>query len=260
MRRPATSGPASAAPAFTPVIALTASATAANREACKNRDGRFSHQAAAAHRTFRTTDPHPGPGRGAWLRSRRRFGPEPGANRSAPETPVAPILDDARIDRLLEELGPGPLQKVALTFVNEIPRRLADLHPGGRGRRRRGGAAQRTRFALTQCDAGSGRAGRAAQSCRGATDPVASLSRAPLDDLAETTLGLLHTKIFPARTRKAPDEGSFVQRRRRSRIARVGVRMWDDLLDAANVDGAYTALGNYPDEQLVALAGRRQNV
>ena len=33
-----------------------------------------------------------------------------------------------------------------------------------------------------------------------------------------------------------------------------GEDMWDDLLDAANVDGAYTALGNYPDEQLVALA------
>jgi hypothetical protein len=32
-----------------------------------------------------------------------------------------------------------------------------------------------------------------------------------------------------------------------------GEDMWDDLLIAANVDGAYTALGNYPDEQLVAL-------
>ncbi|MCH9729505.1 MAG: heme NO-binding domain-containing protein [Actinomycetia bacterium] len=30
--------------------------------------------------------------------------------------------------------------------------------------------------------------------------------------------------------------------------------LWDDLLIAADVDGAYTALGNYPDAQLVALA------
>lgn len=28
---------------------------------------------------------------------------------------------------------------------------------------------------------------------------------------------------------------------------------WDDLLDAAEVDGAYTALGNYDDEQLLAI-------
>lgn len=30
--------------------------------------------------------------------------------------------------------------------------------------------------------------------------------------------------------------------------------LWDDLLIAADLDGAYTALGNYPDAQLVALA------
>ena len=33
-----------------------------------------------------------------------------------------------------------------------------------------------------------------------------------------------------------------------------GADFWDDLLTAANLDGAYTALGNYPDGQLVALA------
>jgi hypothetical protein len=33
-----------------------------------------------------------------------------------------------------------------------------------------------------------------------------------------------------------------------------GAEMWDDLLMAAGVDGAYTAIGNYPDSQLVALA------
>jgi hypothetical protein len=33
-----------------------------------------------------------------------------------------------------------------------------------------------------------------------------------------------------------------------------GEDMWDDLLAAADLDGAYTALGNYPDAQLVALA------
>lgn len=33
-----------------------------------------------------------------------------------------------------------------------------------------------------------------------------------------------------------------------------GEDLWDDLLVAADLDGAYTALGNYPDAQLVALA------
>ena len=32
-----------------------------------------------------------------------------------------------------------------------------------------------------------------------------------------------------------------------------GEDAWDDLLDAAGLDGAYTALGDYPVEQLVAL-------
>ena len=32
-----------------------------------------------------------------------------------------------------------------------------------------------------------------------------------------------------------------------------GDDVWDQLLDDAGVDGAYTSLGNYPDEELVAL-------
>ena len=38
-----------------------------------------------------------------------------------------------------------------------------------------------------------------------------------------------------------------------------GADVWDDLLDAAQVDGAYTSLGSYPDEDiegLVAAAGK----
>ena len=34
-----------------------------------------------------------------------------------------------------------------------------------------------------------------------------------------------------------------------------GADAWDDLLDAAGVDGAYTTLGSYPDEELLALVG-----
>ena len=34
---------------------------------------------------------------------------------------------------------------------------------------------------------------------------------------------------------------------------RFGEDIWDQLLDTAGVDGAYTALGNYPDQELAAL-------
>jgi hypothetical protein len=34
-----------------------------------------------------------------------------------------------------------------------------------------------------------------------------------------------------------------------------GEETWDALLDRAGLDGSYTSLGNYPDEELVALIG-----
>jgi len=34
-----------------------------------------------------------------------------------------------------------------------------------------------------------------------------------------------------------------------------GPDMWDELLDRANVDGAYTSLGSYADDEFFALAG-----
>ncbi len=34
-----------------------------------------------------------------------------------------------------------------------------------------------------------------------------------------------------------------------------GADTWDALLETTGLDGAYTSLGNYPDEQLVALVG-----
>jgi hypothetical protein len=36
-------------------------------------------------------------------------------------------------------------------------------------------------------------------------------------------------------------------------VAEHGEGMWDRLLDRAGVDGAYTSLGNYPDDELVRL-------
>lgn len=32
-----------------------------------------------------------------------------------------------------------------------------------------------------------------------------------------------------------------------------GPDLWDDLIDAAGVDGVYTALGSYPDEEMLAI-------
>ncbi|MBB6629291.1 heme NO-binding domain-containing protein [Nocardioides sp. KIGAM211] len=38
-------------------------------------------------------------------------------------------------------------------------------------------------------------------------------------------------------------------------VAEHGEAVWDTLLDAAGLEGAYTALGDYPDADLVALVG-----
>ena len=34
-----------------------------------------------------------------------------------------------------------------------------------------------------------------------------------------------------------------------------GDDMWDDIIDAAGVDGSYTSLGTYPDADLLAVVG-----
>lgn len=38
-------------------------------------------------------------------------------------------------------------------------------------------------------------------------------------------------------------------------VEQFGATMWDDLLDATELDGAYTSLGSYPDNDIVALIG-----
>ena len=55
-------------------------------------------------------------------------------------------------------------------------------------------------------------------------------------------------------TRGEPDERRIAQRGRGRDLARVGEEMWDDLLVACDLEGARTALGNYPDTEPIALA------
>ena len=38
-------------------------------------------------------------------------------------------------------------------------------------------------------------------------------------------------------------------------IQEFGENTWDDLLDAAGLDGAYTSLGNYDDAEIFKLVG-----
>lgn len=38
-------------------------------------------------------------------------------------------------------------------------------------------------------------------------------------------------------------------------VEQFGASIWDELLDATDLDGAYTSLGSYPDEEIVALVG-----
>ncbi|WP_422055231.1 heme NO-binding domain-containing protein [Sphingomonas sp.] len=38
-------------------------------------------------------------------------------------------------------------------------------------------------------------------------------------------------------------------------IEHLGTGVWDDLLDATGLEGAYTSLGSYPDSEIMALVG-----
>lgn len=108
----------------TPVLALTASASGSNRDACERAgmDGFLSkpiHLSTLASTISRFLGGPTAPDGGG--RTPSTF-PQPRIN------PSPPILDRARIERLADELGTSALHNVVKTFVDEMPRRLAELN------------------------------------------------------------------------------------------------------------------------------------
>ncbi|CAN5561689.1 hypothetical protein BH11ACT6_BH11ACT6_24380 [soil metagenome] len=184
-----------------PVLALTASAMDANRDACDRAgmDGFLTkplllselEQGLAA---FLDTGATPGVRR-------------PEADDSGSAIAGARVLDEARIDRLLEELGADPLHKVVSAFVAEMPKRLAELArvaaQGDSDAVRRSAHAIRSPSAMLGAAALADRLRVVEESA----DPVSSLSEAPLDGLVDATMELLHARIGQSVDRQSPDQG-----------------------------------------------------
>ena len=173
-----------------PILALTASALDANRDACDRAgmDGFLTKPlllSTLAQELSRFVDPG----------ETDSCYPAAESSCSGQDMSNAAILDDARIDRLLAELGAGPLQKVALAFVNEMPRRLAELRRAAgecdADAVRRGAHALRSPSAMLGASALAERLRVVEESA----DPVPRLSEAPLDDLIDATMERLHARI-----------------------------------------------------------------
>lgn len=177
--------------AHIPILALTASTMDGNRDACERAgmDGFLTkplHLADLSRELGRFFGPGPA-GR-----------PDHEASRAAPVQTVqeTPLLDDVRIDRMLAELGAVPLQKVALSFVAEMPRRLEDLRrataEGDADAVRRSAHAIRSPGAMLGAAALAERFKAIEQS----EDPIASMADEPLEDIIDATIERLRAKLL----------------------------------------------------------------
>ena len=173
-----------------PILALTASTMDGNRDACERAgmDGFLTkplHLADLSRELGHVLGEDPArPDREAWR-----------------ATPVqtardAPLIDDVRIDRMLAELGAVPLQKVALSFIAEMPRRLDDLRRAAAEADRE--AVRRSAHAIRSPGAMLGAAALAERfkAIEESQDPVASLDEEPLEDIVDATIERLRARLL----------------------------------------------------------------
>ncbi|MCH9736744.1 MAG: response regulator [Actinomycetia bacterium] len=173
-----------------PVLALTASAMDANRDACERAgmDGFLTKPLLLSELATELTH---------FLGTGEADGstPEADAGDSEPTESNAHILDEAHVDRLWEELGADPLHKVVSTFTAEMPRRLAELSRvaalGDSDAVRRSAHALRSPSAMLGAAALADRL----RVVEEAEDPVLRLSEARLDDLIDATMDRLHARF-----------------------------------------------------------------
>lgn len=183
-----------------PILALTASTMDGNRDACQRAgmDGFLTkplHLADLSRELGRFL----GQGSADWPEGEVK-------SSSVVRTPPSPpILDDVRVDRLLAELGADPLQRVARSFVMEMPRRLADLHrvaaEGDAYAVRRSAHAIRSPGAMLGAVALAERLRAIEESA----DPISSVSDAPLDAIVDATIERLQARFGRSEDRAIPD-------------------------------------------------------
>ncbi len=173
-----------------PILALSASALGANRDACERAgmDGFLSK-------------PLPLSKLAEEIRRFLGTGEADGIDAAAEDSRAGqgmsntPILDDARLDRLLVELGQDSLHKVVSTFMDEMPRRVAELLRVSA--ERDANAVRRNAHAIRSPSVMLGVAAVAEylRTVEESTDPVSSLSEARLSELIDASLEKLRAKF-----------------------------------------------------------------
>lgn len=108
---------------------------------------------------------------------------------------AAMILDDARIDRLLDEIGAAPLRRVADAFVVETPRRREELR-----RAMENSDAEAVRRSVHAIRSPSAMLGAVAlveelKAIEDSADPISGVRESNLDDLIDATLQRLGEKM-----------------------------------------------------------------
>ncbi|MCG7595918.1 sensor histidine kinase [Mycobacterium sp. PSTR-4-N] len=173
-----------------PILALTASTMEGNRDACE-RAGMDGFLTKPLHLADLSRE------LGRFLGQRPEECPDREPLTSGPVQTVggAPLLDDVRIDRMLAELGEVSLQKVARSFVTEMPRRLDDLHraaaAGDADAVRRSAHAIRSPGAMLGASALAERFRAIEES----DDPVACVADGPLAEIVDATVERLRVRL-----------------------------------------------------------------
>ncbi len=170
-----------------PVLALTAAASGSNRDACQRAGmDSFLSKPLLLSKLAEEISLFVGAGAAEGFED---------AGDLEQDMSTPPVLDDARIDRLLAELGASPLQKVVSTFVTEMPGRLAELRRvAAQGD---ADAVRRSAHAIRSPSAMLGAAALAEQlrAVEESADPVSRVAEARLDDLIDDAIEQLQAKL-----------------------------------------------------------------
>lgn len=174
----------------TPILALTASAVGSNRDACERAgmDGFLPKPLALATlaeelgRVVGAGQPH------ATTDAPADDGRHDGSGDAA-------ILDTARVDRMLEELGAAPMHNVVAAYVAEMPRRVADLRDVAA--RRDADGVRRSAHAIRSPSAMLGAVALAERlrAVEEAADPLAAMSETGLDTLIDASVARLQERL-----------------------------------------------------------------
>ncbi|MBX7433098.1 response regulator [Mycobacterium sp. Y57] len=176
--------------AHLPILALTASTVGSNRDACERAgmDGFLGKPLLLSTLAAEI---------GRLVGAAQADGSGSSAEAGSPgrTTDDAPVLDEARVDRLLDELGAVALRTVVATFVDEMPRRLETLRE--MAAKLDADAVRRSAHAIRSPSAMLGATALAAElrAIEESADPVSLVSDKRLDKLIDASIEKLRAKL-----------------------------------------------------------------